>query len=114
MAPSVRSRSADLKPHHPTGLSSPRACLEAPARHATEIRTGPVRASRKAIAVPDDPAQEAPVLQCRPAQPGHQREHLLRGDPVRLEVVVLPAQLLITYWAANHTCGPERGYVMSA
>jgi hypothetical protein len=36
-----------------------------------------------------------------------------RGDPVRLEVV-LAAQILITYWAGNHTCGPERGYVMSA
>ena len=44
---------------------------------------------------------------------GHQREHLLSGDPVRLEVV-LAAQILITYWAGNHTCGPERGYVMSA
>ena len=34
-----------------------------------------------------DPAQEMPVLERRPAQPGHQREHLLRGDPVRLEVI---------------------------
>jgi len=41
----------------------------------------------------DDPAQEAPVLHRRPAQPGHQREHLLRGDPVRLEVV-LTARML--------------------
>jgi hypothetical protein len=24
------------------------------------------------------------------------------------------AQILIMYWAGNHTCGPERGYVMSA
>jgi len=36
---------------------------------------------------PNDPAQEAPVLQRRPAQPRHQREHLLRRDPVRLEVI---------------------------
>ncbi len=29
-------------------------------------------------------------------------------------VVVLTAQILIIYWAGNHTCGPERGYVMLA
>ena len=51
---------------------------------------------------PNDPAQEAPILHRRPAQPGHQREHPLRSDPVRLEVV-LAAQILIIYWAGNHT-----------
>jgi hypothetical protein len=55
---------------------------------------------------PDDPAQEAPVLHRRPAQPGHQREHLLRGDPVGLEVI-LAAQILITHWAGNHTRRPS-------
>jgi len=45
---------------------------------------------------PDDPAQEAPVLQRRPAQPRHQREHLLRGDPVRLEVI-LAAQVIVVH-----------------
>jgi hypothetical protein len=45
---------------------------------------------------PDDPAQEAPVLHRRPAQPGHQREHLLGGDPVRLEVV-LAAQVIVIH-----------------
>jgi hypothetical protein len=28
--------------------------------------------------------------------------------------LVAAAQVLITYWAGNHTCGPERGYAMSA
>ena len=28
--------------------------------------------------------------------------------------LVAAAQMLITYLAGNHTCGPERGYVMSA
>ena len=41
---------------------------------------------------PNDPAQEAPVLHRRPAQPGYQREHLLRGDPIRLEVVLAAAK----------------------
>ena len=45
---------------------------------------------------PDDPAQEAPVFHRRPAQPGHQREHLLSGDPVRLEVV-LAAQIVVIH-----------------
>jgi hypothetical protein len=45
---------------------------------------------------PDNPAQEAPVLHRRPAQPGHQREHLLRRDPVRLEVV-LAAQVVVIH-----------------
>jgi hypothetical protein len=52
---------------------------------------------------------------------GADREHQVRVRlqgpfaefPVRGEVV-LPAQILIIYWASNHTCGPERGYVMSA
>ncbi len=45
---------------------------------------------------PDHPAQEAPVLHRCPAQPGHQREHLLRGDPVRLEVA-LAAQVVVIH-----------------
>jgi hypothetical protein len=36
-------------------------------------------------------------------------------QPVRLPCVEeASAQILITHWAGNHTCGPERGYVMSA
>jgi hypothetical protein len=45
---------------------------------------------------PNNPAQETPVLHRRPAQPGHQREHLLGGDPVRLEVV-LAAEILVIH-----------------
>ena len=44
---------------------------------------------------PDDPAQEAPVLQRRPAQPGHQHEHLLRGDPVRLGVTLAVEAMVV-------------------
>ena len=51
---------------------------------------------------PNNPAQEAPVLHRRPAQPRHQREHLLRGDPVRL-AVVLAAQQVFTYSPGIHT-----------
>ena len=42
------------------------------------------------------PGAGTPVLHRRPAQPGHQREHLLRGDPVRLEVV-LAAQVIVIH-----------------
>jgi hypothetical protein len=56
---------------------------------------------------PNNPAQEAPVLHRRPAQPGHQREHLLRGDPVRLEVA-LAAQLVFTHSPSIHTRGTRR------
>jgi hypothetical protein len=33
---------------------------------------------------------------------------------VRASGLLAAAQILITYWAGTHTCGPERGYVMSA
>jgi hypothetical protein len=56
---------------------------------------------------PNDPAQEAPVLHRRPAQPGHQREHLLGGDPVRLEVV-LAAQVIVIH--ARHV---RRRYIQA-
>jgi hypothetical protein len=64
---------------------------------------------------PDNPAQEAPVLHRRPAQPGHQREHLLRRDPVRLELAAdyrLNAALSgITLRFLGGTLGREPGLI---
>ena len=46
---------------------------------------------------PDDPAEEPPVLHRRPPQAGNLREHLLRRNPVRLEVILAP-QLVSYIW----------------
>jgi hypothetical protein len=54
-----------------------------------------------------------------PVRPGrgprirHHGKQAISDLPVLL-VIVLAAQLLIMYWAGNHTCRPERGFVISA
>jgi len=63
--------------------------------------------------VPDGTAEERPVFPDGDLDRGPDRECTGRRLTVG-GVVVLAAQMLITYWAGNHTCGPERGHVMSA
>jgi len=63
--------------------------------------------------VPHRPPQESPVPARRADDVRMSRDHIFSGYPVDDEVI-LPAQVLIIDWAGNHTCGPERGYVMSA
>ncbi len=63
--------------------------------------------------VADGPGLELLVVQGLVRDVGAPQPDGLGRFAVRLEVV-LAAQVLIIYWAGNHTCGPERGYVMSA
>jgi len=60
-----------------------------------------------------DPDEETPVGQRELAGLREGGNHLPGRGPVH-PVVVLTAQILIMYWVGNHTCRPERGYVMSA
>jgi hypothetical protein len=62
---------------------------------------------------PHRPLQERPVSPRGVACFRRGLEQLADGLPVG-GVVVLAAQILIIYWAGNRTCGPGRGYVMSA
>ena len=57
-----------------------------------------------ACQVPDHPAQERPVGLGAGGRVGHYPQRELHDGPVRGEVV-LAAQVLITYWAGNHTSG---------
>jgi hypothetical protein len=53
-----------------------------------------------------DPPQEGPGRARRLRRPREGLDRSLSRDPVGLEVI-LPAQMLIIYWAGNHTCDPS-------